>query len=1094
MALFLYWVAGWALMFGDTAGGAFGTSGFLAALSGAAPAISRMFLFQAALCAAAIALLAGAVAGRMTVPGFLLVAAFVSAFLYPLYGHWAWYGIVAHREGWMQSVAFLDYGGATVVHAVPAWAALAALRVAGPRPGRFTAEGLPGPVTAASVPWSVLGMALVSAMWIGVQGLFFLPPSAAPGLLLAGAGGLLTALLLSQLLARRLRVDWWTNGGIAGVVAASAGAEALSTGTALVTGAIAGALVPLVSELLVRRRIDDPVGVVSAHAVAASWGVVALGLFGSAHYLYPSVPRFGQVFIQFVGAAICCLWAFGGTWALLRIGGKVLRLALNADEQSYGLDVLEYAGARGIVDMERVMAEQAETGNLALRAPVSPASPVAPLARRYNEVIRRFEVSASRTDAIVRSSTDGIVTFNEEDRRITYANPSAEILFGLLGGGLVGQPLETFLVPGEDSLADLITGAMNGAAVEVEGQRPDGSVFSLEAVFATANIEDETLCTGTFRDISERKAAERALRESEERYMLAARGSNEGLWDWDLRTNKVFYSARWKTMLGFGDISIGDSPEDWFKLVHPEDMEDLRRLLMTAHMQETPHFTHEYRIRNNEGGYLWVLLRGLVVCDERNVPYRIAGSQADITERRRFEDQLQHDALHDTLTGLPNRALFANHLAAAIARTRRRPEYLFAVLFLDLDRFKIINDSLGHVIGDKLLKEVGERVRTCVRATDQITRVPANPSPPALGDSTVARLGGDEFAVFLDDLRSPEDASRVAERIQKRLSEPFTIDQHEIYSTVSIGIALSTAGYEQPDDLLRDSDTAMYRAKALGKARHAIFDKVLHDEAMRRLELENDLRRALERHELVQFYQPIIDIATGRIHGFEALVRWQHPSRGLVSPAEFIPVAEETGLITHVDWWALQAACNQMSVWRAGFGEAAPQYVSVNMSSKQFMQRNILEDVQSVIVETGLSPAALNLEILETVIMSDPDSVAKILGQLRQVGVFLSIDDFGTGYSSLSYLHQFPIDIVKVDRSFVSKIGPGGENGAIVEAILQLCRNLELRVTAEGIEEAHQLAFLRELGCDYAQGFYFSKPVPANDATRLIEAGPWQIR
>jgi diguanylate cyclase (GGDEF)-like protein len=452
----------------------------------------------------------------------------------------------------------------------------------------------------------------------------------------------------------------------------------------------------------------------------------------------------------------------------------------------------------------------------------------------------------------------------------------------------------------------------------------------------------------------------------------------------------------------------------------------------------------------------------------------VAELSEHIAEQERISKALQeskehfrHAAFHDALTGLPNRALLADHLKLAIERAKRREDHLFAVLFLDLDRFKNINDSLGHTIGDQLLIAIARRVEGCLRPMD-----------------TVARLGGDEFAILLDGLEDFGHAVHVAERVQNELMQPFNLKGHEVYTTASIGIALSTTGYDHPENILRDADIAMYRAKDNGKARYELFDTVMHTRAVALLKLENDLRRAIERQEFRVFYQPIISLQTDQIAGFEALVRWEHPERGFVSPDEFIPLSEETGLIMEIGHWVLHEACRQMRQWQSSLQR--PLMLSVNLSGKQFIQPNLIGQIKNILEETDFDPRWLRLEITESVVMENAEAATSMLLQLRELGAHLSIDDFGTGYSSLSYLHRFPVTTLKIDRSFIGRMGEGDENSEIVRTIMTLANNLGMEVVAEGVETEEQLAQLRALKCEYGQGYLFSRPVKAEAAEMLI--------
>jgi diguanylate cyclase (GGDEF)-like protein/PAS domain S-box-containing protein len=559
-----------------------------------------------------------------------------------------------------------------------------------------------------------------------------------------------------------------------------------------------------------------------------------------------------------------------------------------------------------------------------------------------------------------------------------------------------------------------------------------------------------------------------ALRESEERYALSARGANDGLWVWDLAAGTVYYSDRWKEMLGFSQSEIGDSAEEWFSRVHPDDVAMLRADIDAHRHGATPSIEHEHRMRCKNGEYRWMLARGVAVRDGAGDATRIAGSQTDITERKLAIDRLTHDAFHDALTGLPNRALFMDRLGNVMERSRRHPHHQFAVLFLDLDRFKVVNDSLGHAMGDLLLISVVERLRAAVRATD-----------------TVARLGGDEFTILLE-IAHLADAVRTAERIQEQLRLPFHVGEHEIFTTVSIGIALSATGYDRPHDVLRDADIAMYRAKSRGRGIHEVFDKTMHDRAVKLLKFETELRRSIERGELRVFYQPIVSLVSSKVTGFEALLRWQRGDE-LVNADEIVPIAEETGLILPIGQWVLRESLRQLAEWQKRYPDNDSLHMHVNLSAKQFLQPNLLDQVAAALSESGVNAERLHLEVTESVVIDNAAAAAQLLEKLRATGVGISLDDFGTGYSSLSSLRQFPFDTLKIDRSFISSNGDR-RNDEIVRTITNLARILGMDVTVEGLEHADQVQRMRDLGIDYAQGFYFSRPVDAENARAFLTA------
>ena len=560
-----------------------------------------------------------------------------------------------------------------------------------------------------------------------------------------------------------------------------------------------------------------------------------------------------------------------------------------------------------------------------------------------------------------------------------------------------------------------------------------------------------------------------ALRASEERYALAAHGTNDGLWDWDLKNDEAFYSMRWKMMLGYSENEIANRPDEWFSRVHPDDYRELERELANHLESKSSHFQHEHRMLHRNGKYYWMLSRGVAVRDGNGAAYRMVGSQTDINKRKQVEAKLQHDALHDTLTGLPNRELFTERIRQALVRSQSGSPQELAVLFIDLDRFKMVNDSLGHSAGDGLLVEVAQRLKGCLRLTD-----------------LVARLSGDEFAVMLTQLRSVEDVALISARLQESLVEPFQVAGREVYTSASIGIVLRTADNDTAEDLLRDADIALHRAKSNGKARFELFDPQMHEQAKRLMQLETDLRLALQRNEFVVYYQPIINLKTGRLSGFESLIRWNHPERGIVGPVDFISISEENGLINPIGQWVLQESCRQLRQWQQDFPNCSALTISVNLSGKQLATPGLIEIIEKTLRESEINPTCVKLEITESVIMENANVVADILGELKKLGVRLAIDDFGTGYSSFGHLHKFPIDTLKIDRSFVNQMELSTESAEIVKTILVLAHNLNKEVVAEGVENTAQIEQLRALGCDLGQGFFINHPMKAEAAMKLV--------
>ncbi|MCX7717966.1 MAG: EAL domain-containing protein [Candidatus Sumerlaeaceae bacterium] len=667
------------------------------------------------------------------------------------------------------------------------------------------------------------------------------------------------------------------------------------------------------------------------------------------------------------------------------------------------------------------------------------------------------EISFERIGASVREALKGdLVVLNRKP-----GNPDSQ--GGVLFPGTKRLSASLLFVP-------IVSGEQTLGVLSAQSYRPEA--FS----------EPDAVLLKRIADIAapaiNRVRALQALQESEERYSLVIRGANDGLWDWNLLTGIVHYSDRWCDLMGLTGKAVTRSPEEWFDRIHPEDLPTVKDALK-AHLDgRTEHFEVEHRILLPDGTQRWVGCRGLAYRAPDGRPLRFAGSAHDITERKEAEERLIRSAFYDELTGLANRALFMEHLQHALNSCRRNHDHQFAVLFLDCDRFKVINDSLGHIVGDRFLVALANRLARAVRP-----------------DDIVARLGGDEFTVLLDDLRNSEDAIIVAERIQEALLAAFDVEGNHVYSSVSIGIAYGSASYEKAEDILRDADTAMYRAKLLGRARHVVFDARMRTEVQQSLRLETDLHRAIERQEFEVVYEPIICLRTGQLCGFESLLRWVHPENGRTLPEVFIPFLEETGLITKLGHWGMRNSCRQAAQWQAVFSSRLPRpLVTMNLSSREFAQPDLLRRLDEIMVESSVDTSQIVIEITESTLMGDYTLVNEQLEGIKARGFLLGIDDFGTGYSSLSYLHRLPIDILKIDRSFVLAAVSSAESREIVKTIVALARNLKVKVVAEGIETREHLEQVKAFNCNYAQGYFFSPPVSSEEATEMLVSGrSWKL-
>ncbi len=572
------------------------------------------------------------------------------------------------------------------------------------------------------------------------------------------------------------------------------------------------------------------------------------------------------------------------------------------------------------------------------------------------------------------------------------------------------------------------------------------------------------------RELDQMRALQRGLEAEYDRFLLATGGLGDGIWDLDLTTETIHFSDRWKRMLGYEPGEFEDTLEAWLSRVHGDDLNRLRAVIDAGIAGEITVIEQRYRMQTKDGRYRWMLARGEVVADDERKAVRVVGRQTDVDQEDETREAVRSSGLQDPLTHLPNRAVLMDRLRHAFARAERDREQGFAVLFFDLDRFKNVNDSLGHLTGDHLLRAISHRVEKACRPGD-----------------TVARFGGDEFVILVEDIKDIRGATVAAERIQEEFRVPFDLDGTEVFATISIGIALWNPEYKRPEDILRDSDTAMYRAKSMGRNSFAVFDDAMHKNVVATLRLENDLRRALARKEFRVFYQPIIAVDDGSIAGFEALVRWQHPERGLLMPGAFISVAEEMGAIIQLDRWVAEEACKQLRVWHQKFRAHSKVTMSVNLSTTQLMRPDVVAGIDLILRNSGLYGSSLKLEVTESVLMENAQYASAVLDQLKALKIAISIDDFGTGYSSLAYLRRFPIDTLKIDYSFVSRMLEDEESSEIVRTIITLAKNLGKDTVAEGVETRSQFQALVDLDVNMIQGYFVAPPLPKEVAESLLE-------
>ena len=689
---------------------------------------------------------------------------------------------------------------------------------------------------------------------------------------------------------------------------------------------------------------------------------------------------------------------------------------------------------------------------------------------RLGEAEEKYRTLVERIPAII------YVQEPNDPNRTTYVSPQYEATLGYLLEQDLGDPNHWVRImhpeDRERVLAEDRRTDETGEPFKVEYRllARDGRVVWIrdEATLVRDEEGRPLYWLGIQLDVTDQKRAKDALRESEERFKSSFRDAATGM-------ALVATNGRWLQVNRALCRIVGYSEEELLEktfqdITHPDDLEadlgHVRRMLAG----EIETYQLEKRYLHKEGSVVWGLLSVSLVRDEGGEPLYFVAQIQDITERKMLEEQLEHRAFHDHLTDLPNRYLFVDRLGQALRRTRRRKGRRVAVLFVDLDRFKVINDSLGHEAGDILLVLVSERLRRCSRPED-----------------TLARFGGDEFVVLLQDIEDPSEAVKVAGRITEELKRPFVVEGRELFVRASLGVAVGDADTPSPEGLLRDADTAMYRAKHEGSDCR-MFDPAMYEWALKRMELEHDLRRAVEGEELVVHYQPIVNLQSGEAWGVEALVRWEHPERGLLSPMEFVPMAEESGLVVPLGERVLEEACRRATLWQEMHLHPRPLVVSVNLSARQLRRSDLARTVEKVLRETGLDARSLSLDITETVYVETLEENTATLDELRRMGVRVSIDDFGMGYSSLSYLKRLPADALKIDKSFVAGLGEDIEDTAIVRMVIDLAHTFGMEVVAEGVESWAQAELLREMGCDMAQGFCFCEPVPTERIPELI----WQ--
>lgn len=961
----LYWLCGFGLMFGDSQWGLFGWSDFAFGDQADAKLIA-IFLFQTMFCGTAATLVSGAVAERMSYAGYIIVTITIALFIYPFVGHWAWAGILdGHAQGWLEKLGFIDFAGSTVVHSVGGWVALAAVLVIGPRIGRFSKGGrvIPG----SNIPTAILGCLLIWLGWFGFNGGSALGwsdsvPSILLNTCLAGLGGGLVATLLKTVSARYVDVVQIINGVLGGLVAVTASCHLVNSGSAMVIGCVAGAIVFYGTRYLEYKNIDDVISVVPVHLFAGIWGTIAVALFVPSDKLVNGMSMFDQLATQLLGIICVGLFSFGVAYGIFRTVNCFYSLRVSEQDELMGLNVAEHNMSTEVFDLLSAMNRQQANADFSNRVAVEPHTEVGQIAQQYNHVIDQvnaeikqrdeafsaFKQSERRKGAILDAAMDCIISIDARGYILSF-NPAAERCFGQPSSRMVNH-----------------------------------SFFKM---FTTADIQLAGLS-------------------SLEHGFLVAGG-------WLLKRRNMTELRRYD----------GDK--------FPAEV-----VVTTASSAASEKLEYTLHIR-------------------------------DISQQAKLQKRLESLAFKDPLTGLYNRTAFIQRLERQVNYYQGKAG-MVALMFLDLDRFKKINDLLGHKVGDQLLCEVGKRLNKVTRDAD-----------------IVGRWGGDEFVVALSGVLTIQDVHAKVMKVLEVMRKPLDLPQHTLSILTSIGVASSDDGGLSADNLLQCADVAMYQAKKAGRDTYRVYTNEMGRSVRKRIKIEASLPEAIRQHQLLLHYQPKVSCENDELVGFEALVRWMHPKYGMISPADFIPIIEESGLIVEVGEWVLAEVARQMVSWRGDGFNLVP--IAVNISGFHLHDESLQPFIVDLAKQYQLDMGMLEIEITENALTGDSDSSISTMAKLKGSNIKLAVDDFGTGYSSLSYLKKFPIDVLKIDRSFINECAGNPDDAAICVAITSLAKSLNLKIVAEGVETQQQLEFLRGLDCDTYQGFLYSRPLPADKAVRFLD-------
>ncbi len=1065
VAITVFWALGFGVMFGASASGLLGQDLYLPALGvDGDPWLATFFLFQALFCATATTIVSGAVAERTPFAAYLAIAVMVSALVYPVFGHWAWGSLYSGDPGWLERLGFVDFAGSTVVHSVGGWVALAAVNTVGPRAGRFPPGETPRPIPAGNLPVAILGGLLLFVGWFGFNGGSTLAlTEAVPGILtntiLAGVAGVLSGMVLGWRLRHYAEVLYALNGGIAGLVAITAGAHAVGSGAALAIGAVGGLIAVFGHELLLRLRIDDAVSAIPAHLMAGVWGTLAVGLFGVPESLGTGLSRMDQLLVQALGMIVCGLWAFGVSYLLFRILQRLMPLRVAPEAERTGLNVAEHGARTELFELLEVMESHQTRGDTQRRVPVDPFTEVGEIAASYNRVCEALENAVEQTRNIVRDLRDGVVTWNDQGV-LTSMNPGAEALFGVRSEAMAGRPVDALLrqpapAPGERS--------------EVRARGPDAELRILEVQVSAGRAGSGARFSGMVRDVTDRKRLEEQLYHERDLAQVTLGSIADGVITTDESGRVRFMNPMAERLTGWSrEAAQAHSIARIYQLVDGETRKPLPNTARTVLGSGHPVAHKETRhLRRRDGGTCPVRDSGAPI---RNLEGHTVGAVVifqDVTEPEALARELQHQASHDALTGLLNRREFERRLADALQEEGAG----HVLCFLDMDQFKVVNDTCGHAAGDELLRQFTGLLRAELRASD-----------------VLARLGGDEFGILFRDC--PVEQARQRADAMRQGIEDYRFAWHERVFSVGVSIGLVECGGGRMGDLtsaLSAADAACYMAKEAGRNRvHVHTPDDQHQMALQgELSWVSRLQDALDRDRLRLYAQPIVptdgDADTPCHH--EILVRVEEGGE-IITPGAFMPAAERYNLMPRIDRWVV----SNTLAWLADACRAGgdPGLWTVNLSGASLSDERFRAELLDMVRRAGFPPGVLCFEVTESAAIAQLSQVARFMGEVKALGCLFALDDFGSGLSSFAYLKQLPVDFLKIDGSFVKDIVDDPADRALVEAINTVGHTLGLSTIGEYVENDNIMTMLRTMGVDYGQGFHLGRPRPLADVSRVV--------